>query len=231
VLLRRSGVEADLLLPQIYANAAGLEIMGADPVFSPGRRTIENNVKGASSRADLYEMLKQEKIKAALVIGEDPMGWHKTESWFKNIEFLVAMDWTPTETTRMADVVFPGSTYLETEGTRCNFEGKLIEFSLAVEPSASVSGKDVLVKLAKEFGVKLTDDIGKEIRKVVEDNLDEALIPFCWNTGQSRSSLPKQEFIKAKITADPGSIPPPLTQYEGYKREILSVGTKHYRVK
>jgi predicted molibdopterin-dependent oxidoreductase YjgC len=231
VLLRRSGIEADLLLPQKYANAAGLEIMGTDPVFAPGRLAVGTSVKGASSRAELYRKLKAEEIKAALVIGEDPMGWSRTEAWFKNVEFLVVMDWTPTETTRMANVVFPGSTYLETKGTRCNFEGKLIEFSRAVEPPASVSGMEILADLAKELGVELTDDIRLEIWEVVEKNLDKALVPYCWNTGQSRTSLPKEKFMKARIATEPGSIPPPLTQYEGYKREIISVGTKHYKVK
>ena len=131
----------------------------------------------------------------------------------------------------MANVVFPGSTYLETEGTRCNFEGRLIEFSRTVEPPALFSGREILAGLAKAFGVDLTDDISGEIRNVVEKNLDEVLIPFCWNTGQPRTSFPKEEFIKAQIVTRPGSIPPPLTQYEDYKREIISVGTKHYKVK
>ena len=131
----------------------------------------------------------------------------------------------------MANVVLPGSTYLETEGTRCNFEGRLIEFSRTVEPPASVSGREVLIETAKEFGVDLTEDISREIQNIVTQNLAEVLIPYCWNTGQSRTSLPKEEFIKAHIATRPGSIPPPLTQYEEYRREIISVGTKHYKVR
>ncbi len=231
VLLRKSGREAELLLPQNYANAAGLELMGADPTFAPGKSPVGNGIKGVACRAELYQMLKEEEIKAALIIGEDPLGWPRTESWFRNVEFLVAMDWTPTETTQMANVVFPGSTYLETEGTRCNFEGKLIEFSRAVEPPASVSGKEILAELAQEFGIELTEDISKEIRNIVAEKLTEKLIPHCWNTGQPRTSLPKEEFIKAGIAVGSGSIPPPLTQYEDYKREIIHVGTKHYRVR
>lgn len=229
VVLRKSGAEAELLLPRNYSNAVGLEMMGADPVFLPGRLSVGTGVRGASNRAELYDMLKAGEIKAALIIGEDPMDRPRTESWFKNIEFLVAMDWTPTETSRMANVVFPGTTYLETQGTRCNFEGKVIEFSQAVAPPASASGVEVLTGLAKEFGLEVTDDICMEVRDCIDKNLDEALRPYCWNTGQSRNTLPKEDIVQVEITTEPGPIPPPLTQYEAYKREIMQVGTKHYK--
>jgi hypothetical protein len=37
--------------------------------------------------------------------------------------------------------------------------------------------------------------------------------------------------MKARIAAEPGAIPPPLTQYEEYKRDIISVGTKRYKLR
>ncbi|MCD6380514.1 FAD-dependent oxidoreductase, partial [bacterium] len=229
VLLRRVGVEADLLLPRGSANGAGIEMMGADPSFAPGRLAVKGKLAGASNREQLRAILKEGKIKAAFIIGEDPVAWKKTEAWFRNVEFMAVMDWTPTETTRSADVVLPGSTFLETGGSRCNFEGNLIEYKRAVEPPAGMSGREILFELTRSFGLNLKEDTSSEINDIIEENLDKALVPFCWNTGQSRASLPQSKLIKVQTGVVEGSIPPSLTQHEKYKREIINVGSEHYR--
>jgi len=231
LLLRRVGVKADLLLPRGNANSSGIELMGADPSFEPGRTAVKNKAAGASNRGQLRTMLEEGEIKAAFIIGEDPVAWKKTEAWFRNVEFIAAMDWTPTETTSSADVVLPGSTFLETSGTRCNFEGKLIEYKRTVEPPAGVSGREILFDLARSFGVNLKENVSGEINGIIEKNLDGALVPFCWNTGQSRLSLPRNRLIRVQAGVALGSIPPPLTQHEKYKREIINVGSGHYRVR
>jgi len=230
ILLRRSGIQADLLLPRNWANSAGVELMGGDPSFAPGRTEPSRKLKGAGSREKLRQMLENAEIKAALVIGEDPMSWVRTESWFTNIDFLAAMDWTDTETTRMADVLLPGSTYLETEGTRCNFEGKVINYERAVEPPASVSGREVLAGLAKALGIEASGDLTGEIEKMIRKNIGKELIPYYWNTGEERPPLPEPDLVKAPIGTKPPTIPQPLTQYGRYKQEIINVGIKHYKV-
>ncbi|MBD3179269.1 MAG: molybdopterin-dependent oxidoreductase [Candidatus Latescibacteria bacterium] len=230
ILLRKAGMEADILLPQGGANSAGIEIMGADPSFAPGRVKPSGGLEGATSRAELREMLDKGEIKAAMVIGEDPMSWVKTESWFVNIDFLTAMDWTETETTRMADVVLPGSTYLETAGTRCNFEGRVIQFNRAVEPAASVSGREVLLALAESLGIEPEKKLTEEIERVVSENMEKQLIPYYWNTGQDRPSIPVEKLVRAHLGTGAPAIPQPLTQYGRYKQDIINVGIKHYKV-
>jgi len=230
VLLKQGGMKADLLLPQSGANSAGIELMGADPAFSAGRVKPAEDISGARSREELREMLENGDIKAALVIGEDPMSWVRTESWFYNIDFLAAMDWTDTETTRMADALLPGSTYLETEGTRCNFEGRVIHYNRTVEPPAGFSGREILGRMASALGVELSEDITAEIENVIGEKIDKSLIPYYWNTGQKRGPLPAQNLVKAHIGTSPPAIPQPLTRYGRYKQEIISVGIEHYKV-
>jgi formate dehydrogenase major subunit len=230
VLLRAVGLEADLLLPRINANSAALEIMGADPAFSAGRAANPGGLEGEVSRAGLRNLLGQGQLRAALIIGEDPMAWDSTGSWFENIEFLAVIDWTNTETTQYADVVLPGSTYLETDGTRCNFEGRLVEFSRAVEPPAGLSGKEVLRGLAEDFGISASEDLTAETERVMKQNLG-ALLCYYWNTGESRVS----EFAGRLVAVEPRSraisIQPPLTHGEKYKKEIREVGTERFRVR
>jgi anaerobic selenocysteine-containing dehydrogenase len=230
VLLRSAGVKADLLLPRINANSAALETMGADPAFGAGRIGKSDGTHGAAGHGELRDLLKNGEIRAALIIGEDPMAWGRTGAWFENVEFLAAMDWTNTETTEYADVVLPGSTYLETGGTRCNFEGKLLEFARAVEPPAGVSGTEVLLGLAHEFGIDVGGDLAAEIENLVRENLG-SLARFYWNTGEARTSDQPERLVHTRARAKAMSIHPPLTHGEKYKKEIREVGTERFRVR
>ncbi|MCX6646369.1 MAG: FAD-dependent oxidoreductase [bacterium] len=229
VLLRAAGIEADLLMPRLISNSAGLEIMGADPAFAAGKTPVPEKLQGARSHEELIKLLNDGEIRSALIIGEDPMAWGNTGTWFRNIEFLAAMDWTSSETTQFADVVLPGSTYLETKGTRCNFEGRVIEFEQAVEPPAEISGREILQRLANEFGIKVKDDITSEISGIVNINMGD-LLGFYWNTGQKRKSPSVAGLVSTSTDVKTTSIQLPLTHGEQYKREIREVGTDHYRV-
>ena len=208
----------------MHANSAGLEVVGADPAFGPGRVPGPGAAAGARSREELRALLESGEIKGALVVGEDPLAWDPTGSWFRNVEFLAAMDWTDTETTRGADVVLPGSTYLETAGTRCGFEGSLVAYSRAVEPPAGVSGDEVLKGLARELGLAVPDDTAAAVDSVAREKLGD-LVRFYWNTGEERIPTGKMRLVPTGAGVRTGSIQPPLTHGEKYRREIREVGT------
>jgi len=229
-LLRAKGVEADLLLPRLYSNSAGLEIMGIDPEFRPGKIAGSGGAAGSETHEDLIAKLENGEISGAILLGEDPMAWPKSGSWFRNIEFLVAMDWTESETTRIADVVLPGSTCLETEGTRCNFEGNLVKFERAIEPPSGLSGVDVLKLLAEKLGVEVPANITLEIDSLVSEKM-RRVKPFYWNTGEKREFPERLRLVPIPADVRPVPIPPALTHGEIYKKEIRDVGTERFRVR
>ncbi len=230
VLLRRSGIEADLLLPRINSNSASLEIVGAVPEFDAGRVPVNDGLPGAADRDELAALLRGGEIRGALVVGEDPMAWPQTGSYFQNIEFLAAVDWSNTETTRFADVVLPGSTYLETPGTRCNFEGNLVEYTAVVEPPSGLSGREVLDSLLKETGVNTGGNVTADIEKIIEEKIGEYL-PYYWNKGQERKAKPLMGLVVPDMSVVKSSMRPPLTHGERYRKEIREVGTKRFRVR
>lgn len=226
LLLRNAGKTADILLPRLLANSAGMEVTGADPAFLPGRKPSSEELPGASSSQELRQLLEDGKLRAALVIGENPLDHNRPGSWFQNVEFLAAMDWTGTETTRFADIVLPGTTYLETPGTRCNFEGRLMEYTGAVMPPSGKTGVEVLQGLASAFGIDHSiDDLGA----IVKDSLGE-LVRFYWNTGQERNWDGRGKLVPVTAEAKAASIQPPLTHSQEYRQEIRQVGTERYRV-
>jgi predicted molibdopterin-dependent oxidoreductase YjgC len=231
VLLRAAGVKADLLLPRVHANGAALKVVGADPAFGPGMVSPPPGIAGAKTREELRAMLEGGKLRGALIIGEDPLAWETTGAWFGNVEFLVAMDWTDTETTRKADVALPGATYLETAGTRCGFDGALIRYSRVAEPPAGVSGDAVLKEFARSFGLTVPDDTTASMDAFVREKLGERA-RFYWNTGEKRESKAKPRLVPVSIdVARTGAILPPLTHAEKYKHEIRKAGTQRYRVR
>ncbi|MBN1163047.1 MAG: FAD-dependent oxidoreductase [Candidatus Krumholzibacteriota bacterium] len=230
VLLKAKGVEAELLLPRTLANSASLEIMGADPGFSAGRVPVEGSFPGATSHAELRALLGEGKVLGALVIGEDPMAWRQTEAWLQNVEFLAAMDWTETETTRFADVVLPASTYLETAGTRNNFEGRLVDFKRAINPPAGYSGREVLLGILKEFGLEAAADTTAEIDDILRGTLGKMLPIYSHRWGKRETPF-KLRLVPVEVSTQTVSIMPPLTHGEKYKREIREIGTARFKVR
>jgi formate dehydrogenase alpha subunit len=112
------------------------------------------------------------KIKAMYIMGENPMlsdpNMHHTEKALKSLEFLVVQDLFFTETARMADVVLPGVSFAEKDGTFTNTERRVQRVRKAIEP-AGISKPDwqIIMELSNRFGYKMAysspQDIMNEI--------------------------------------------------------------------
>ena len=231
LLLRSAGIEADMILAYQGGNAAGVEVTGADPAFLPGRTPAKRR-PGAANRRELLKAMSDGVIKAALIIGEDPMRHDRTASLFNNVEFLVACDWAETETTLFANVAIPIATYLESEGTRIDFQGRAAGFNAAVGAPNGVKTWHVLKNLADNLGVEIPgvfSSISSEIETLAKKNLGD-MLPFYWNTGQDRHWDGAGTLAVAKVggSSFPGA--PALTPCAQYKDEIQEIGIKHYRV-
>lgn len=80
-------------------------------------------------------------IKSALILGEDPLFDNSLESynWLNKLEFLAVGDFYLTETAKMAKVVLPLSTFLETNGNFVNSNNVLQTVNKVISPP---SGKE-----------------------------------------------------------------------------------------
>lgn len=77
-----------------------------------------------------------------------------TREALNGAQFLVSLEVRASEVTEMADVVLPVAPIHEKHGTFINWEGRLRPFGQAVS-ARSLSDRDVLCRLAAEFGVDL----------------------------------------------------------------------------
>lgn len=98
-------------------------------------------------------------IKAMYVMGENPImsdpDTNHTEKALNNLDFLVVQDIFLTETAMFADVVLPGASFAEKDGTFTNTERRVQRVRKAIEPIGnSKADWQILVELFNQFGYK-----------------------------------------------------------------------------
>lgn len=93
-------------------------------------------------------------------------------------EFLVVQDSYLNENMKLADAVFPGATFAETEGTYVNGEGRIQKFRRLIEPPGEAKPDWwIICRLAQRMGAKnflfknafeIADELGKAIPSLEE---------------------------------------------------------------
>jgi NADH-quinone oxidoreductase chain G len=124
------------------------------------------------------QMLKEihaGKIKAMYVMGENPLEKYPDREYVKSaldkLDFLVVQDISLTETGTMADVVFPGASFAEKDGTFTNVERRVQRLKRAFDPLGNSKADWEIVSLLAqamgyEFDYLSAKEIFNEIAKV-----------------------------------------------------------------
>ncbi len=85
--------------------------------------------------------IEEDKVKALFVFGENPMrsdpDINHVKHCLEHVDFLVVQDIFLTETAEMADVVLPGASFAEKDGTFSNTERRVQRVRKAVEPKGN----------------------------------------------------------------------------------------------
>ena len=231
-LIRAATDRADLLLPRRYANAAGLEVTGAHPAFLPGRVPTESEHGRVTTFSQLRSRLAAGEFKAAIVLGEDPLAHPKAAKGLEGLELLVAMDWTRTETMRFADVVLPGSNWLESPGTRCSFEGRVLVYPQVATPPSRRAGWEVLAGLARALGLDDVPGDAVGVASQLEERVRACLgdrSVFYWNRGEERLTIDQPRVVQVEPQGRLRGAPPAITHSARYKRSLKERGPKHHR--
>jgi predicted molibdopterin-dependent oxidoreductase YjgC len=123
------------------------------------------------------QLLRDRKIKVAIVLGEDPVG---AAGFPKDLsdgllaaDLLIVGDLFLTATAASANVVLPLSTTAETSGTMTNAERRVQRLERAVPPAGGMETWEILSRLAGLLGYRFkmkyesAQDVTAEIRRVV----------------------------------------------------------------
>lgn len=199
------------------ANAQGLLDMGADPRWLPGyvdpgggealeRMEREMGVVLSDLSPpglDVARLLREKKIKVAVVLGEDPIGASGYPQDLRDgllaADFLLVGDLFLTATAASATVALPLSSPAETSGTMTNAERRVQRLERAVPPAGGMETWDMLGRLAGLLGYRFkmkyesAQDVTAEIRRVVPiwSGLDVGPAGAIWDAGNlARPGIP-----------------------------------------
>jgi formate dehydrogenase major subunit len=97
-------------------------------------------------------------VRGMYIMGENPVlsdpNVAHAEEWFRRLEFLAVQDLFLTETARWADVVLPGSSFAEKEGTYANTDRHVQLAAAALPPPGNARRDlDILIDLSNRLGL------------------------------------------------------------------------------
>jgi len=116
--------------------------------------------------------IEQGTVKGLYVLGEnpvvsDPDSTHVAKA-LENIDFLVVQDIFLTPTAELADVVLPGSSFAEKDGTFTNTERRVMRVRKAVDPPGEAKADwEIIQDLASGFGYPMHYDSPKAIMEEI----------------------------------------------------------------
>ncbi len=101
---------------------------------------------------------KDSPVRGMYIMGENPIisdpDVAHAEAWFLGLEFLAVQDLFLTETARCADVVLPGSSFAEKDGTFVNTERRIQLSRKAVDPPGQARDDlGIVLDLSRRLGV------------------------------------------------------------------------------
>lgn len=199
-------------------NGQGIFDMGISAGYLPGYQKIaDEKVRSKFARAwratlpekagknldQILEGLDQGSIKGVFVFGEDPPQAEIVEKLAK-AELLVVQDLFLTETARVADVVLPAVSFVETEGSYVNSERRVQKVNPALPALTGKQNWQVLLELMEQMGYRQQaaspQQIWQEMKGLTPifnglsyDSLDEA--PY-WPSNQPVCQI---EAIQASV--------------------------------
>ncbi|MBI5749508.1 MAG: molybdopterin-dependent oxidoreductase [Nitrospinae bacterium] len=184
-------INGNIMLYREHCNSQGVNDMGVVPDMYPGYKKTSDTeakgnfekmwggtlpVKGKVTTTNIIDDAIDGRVKALYVMGEDIVhrshnGGHVREA-LEKIDFIVVQDMFLSETALFADVVLPGASFSEREGTFTNMEGRVQKINKAIEPiGESRPDWEIIKELANRMGgnfkYSFTEDIFKEITTAV----------------------------------------------------------------
>jgi len=143
------------------------ELPGYQPLTSPEVRAKFEGVWGHSipdwvgkTLVEITDAALAGEIRALYVLGENPVlsdpDVNKTIAALNNLDFLVVQDIFLTETAELADVVLPGATFVEKDGTFTNTDRRVQRVRAALPlPDGARDDLEIIQELSNRIGLPM----------------------------------------------------------------------------
>ncbi|MBF0359081.1 MAG: formate dehydrogenase subunit alpha [Magnetococcales bacterium] len=148
----------------LQAREQHAKIWGVEPPTNPGMKMPE-----------MLAAARVGSVKGMYLVAQDPAqsdpDTKMVEEAFASLDFLVVQDIFMTESAKHADVILPGASFLEKDGTFVNSDRRVQLVKKAVEPPGeALADGDIVIRLAKAMGVDLgfgsAEDVMAEIAEL-----------------------------------------------------------------
>jgi NADH-quinone oxidoreductase subunit G len=166
-----------------YANSRGAADMGVLPGTLPGYSPITDDAARGSFESawqakipvnpglnllEIVEGIGTGQIKALLVFGSNPVKTFEiSKEALSKLAFVMVAEIFPTETTQVADVILPATSFAEKSGTVTNTCGQVQALKKTMRKAGTRSDLEILLALARLFDQKWNyssaDDVTREI--------------------------------------------------------------------
>ncbi|MBI5287211.1 MAG: NADH-quinone oxidoreductase subunit NuoG [Deltaproteobacteria bacterium] len=149
-------------------NQYGARTVGIHPLFLPG---IKRAKEDGMDSGEILEAILKGEIDNLYVLAEDVVSMCPDAGFAReaisNVRFLVVQDVFLTETARMADVVLPGATYAEKDGTFTNQEGRVQRVRKVILPPGDSRDDLTILCSIGGFKYKSARDVFEDIKREV----------------------------------------------------------------
>lgn len=152
-------------------NVQGASDLGPLPATLPGYQPVSNPAarekfekawgvtildKPGLKSVEMLDECRRGNFKGIFILGEDPAQTDADAGHVRAaldaVEFLVVQDMFHTETTKYADVILPGASFAEKDGTFTNGERRVQRIRRAVTPVAGMAEWQVISEISTRMG-------------------------------------------------------------------------------
>jgi NADH-quinone oxidoreductase subunit G len=173
----------------MYSNSVGAEQLGLLPNLSSPTKSVLSDMWKELPDAPghgtdgMFEQMNKGELDGLVILGANPIMMYPDRQFAKEalekLDFLVVCDLFETETTAMADVVLPLSSWAEHAGRYVNLEGRIQQAERGIKPfHESRPGFDIMAALSLTMGQKLFASEAEREKQVDQLFAIERALPF-----------------------------------------------------
>ncbi|MBI5699272.1 formate dehydrogenase subunit alpha [Candidatus Saganbacteria bacterium] len=159
-------------LPTVFSGYQALSSEDVRKKFAKAWGVDKLPDKAGLTVVEMINAAAEGKLKALYIMGENPMlsdpNTEHVEVGLKKLDFLVVQDIFLTETARLADVVLPGTSFAEKDGTFTNTERRIQRVRKSIDPvGESIPDWQIILKIAKLLGYDMHYDNPSKIMEEI----------------------------------------------------------------
>jgi len=155
-------------LPNVYTGYQPVTLGDANKKFARAWKVESLPTNIGLTLPEMFSAVESDKLKAIWIMGENPVisdpDANHVKKALEKIEFLIVQDIFLTPTAELADVVLPGVSFAEKDGTFTNTERRVSRVRKAVEPVGdSRPDWQIIQEISTRFGYEMAYENPEEI--------------------------------------------------------------------